>query len=152
MKKIILFGKSGAGKTTLIQALEKRELKYSKTQTVEYYSDFIDTPGEYLQNRVRYNALISMSFDADVIGLVQDATTNETYFPGGFGDMFNKLVIGIVTKSDCDEADIERAKYHLNDAGVSQIFITDSFQNKGISGISDLLEDEDEENEKSENG
>lgn len=141
MKKIILFGKSGAGKTTLIQALEKKEIKYAKTQTIEYYTDFIDTPGEYLQNRTRYNALISISCDADVVGLVQDATDNECYFPGGFGDMFNKIVIGIVTKSKSDEADIERAKYYLNDAGVSKIFITDSYSSKGVDDVLKLLED-----------
>lgn len=143
MKKIILFGKSGAGKTTLIQALEKKEIKYDKTQVVEYYNDFIDTPGEYLQNRTRYNALISISFDADVVGLVQDATDNECYFPGGFGDMFNKVVVGIITKSKSEGADIERAKYYLDDAGVKEIFITDSYSSKGINDILKLLENDD---------
>ena len=48
---IMLIGPSAAGKTTLIQRLQHEELKYDKTQAVEYVGDFIDTPGEYMQQR-----------------------------------------------------------------------------------------------------
>jgi len=71
-KKIILIGKTGSGKTTLIQKLEARELVYRKTQAIEFYLHFIDTPGEYLENRKFYSALIVTSADADLVGLVED--------------------------------------------------------------------------------
>ncbi|MBU4439407.1 MAG: EutP/PduV family microcompartment system protein, partial [Firmicutes bacterium] len=45
-KRVALIGKIGSGKTTLMQRLNEEELKYSKTQMVSYYDDFIDTPGE----------------------------------------------------------------------------------------------------------
>lgn len=45
MKKIILIGRSGAGKTTLTQALKGEEIKYHKTQYVNYFECIIDTPG-----------------------------------------------------------------------------------------------------------
>ena len=44
--KIMLIGASAAGKTTLIQRLIDKEIKYDKTQTIEYIGNFIDTPGE----------------------------------------------------------------------------------------------------------
>ena len=47
--KIMLIGPSAAGKTTLIQRLIDEEIKYDKTQAVEYIGNFIDTPGEYMQ-------------------------------------------------------------------------------------------------------
>ena len=47
MRKIILIGRSGAGKTTLTQALKGEEIKYHKTQYVNYFESSIDTPGEY---------------------------------------------------------------------------------------------------------
>ncbi len=51
MKKTILIGVSGCGKTTLVQRLNDEELKYKKTQMVEHHLNFIDTPGEYLERR-----------------------------------------------------------------------------------------------------
>ena len=42
--KIMLIGPSAAGKTTLIQRLIDEEIKYDKTQAVEYIGNFIDTP------------------------------------------------------------------------------------------------------------
>lgn len=42
--KIMLIGPSAAGKTTLIQRLIDKEIKYDKTQTVEYVGNYIDTP------------------------------------------------------------------------------------------------------------
>ena len=46
--KIMLIGPSAAGKTTLIQRLIDEEIKYDKTQAVEYIGNFIDTglPGQ----------------------------------------------------------------------------------------------------------
>ena len=58
MKNIIFMGKTGSGKTTLCQKLDQLELKYKKTQSVELYNNAIDTPGEYMENRNLYNALI----------------------------------------------------------------------------------------------
>lgn len=49
-KRVILIGKSTAGKTTLCQCINHEELKYHKTQTVQIINkNMIDTPGEYLE-------------------------------------------------------------------------------------------------------
>lgn len=45
MKKLILIGRTGCGKTTLTQALLGKKLVYHKTQAVYYGSVLIDTPG-----------------------------------------------------------------------------------------------------------
>ncbi|MGL5354913.1 MAG: EutP/PduV family microcompartment system protein, partial [Clostridium sp.] len=66
MKKVIFIGKTGCGKTTLCQSLDSEEIKYRKTQSVEIYNSSIDTPGEYLENRFYYKALIVTSADADL--------------------------------------------------------------------------------------
>ena len=57
--KIMLIGPSAAGKTTLIQRLIDEEIKYDKTQAVEYIGNFIDTPGEYMQQRGYWGSLLS---------------------------------------------------------------------------------------------
>ena len=49
--KLMLVGKTGVGKTTLTQRLNKEKLEYKKTQMVDYIGEIIDTPGEYIENR-----------------------------------------------------------------------------------------------------
>ena len=45
-RRIILIGRSAAGKTTLCQRINHEELKYHKTQTVQILNqNMIDTPG-----------------------------------------------------------------------------------------------------------
>ena len=43
MKKIILMGRSEAGKTTLTQALKGEKITYKKTQYINHYDVIIDT-------------------------------------------------------------------------------------------------------------
>lgn len=50
--KIILIGRSMAGKTTLCQYLTNEELRYKKTQTIQVINKtMVDTPGEYFEHR-----------------------------------------------------------------------------------------------------
>ena len=70
-KRIILIGRSGAGKTTLCQYLNHEAIKYYKTQTVQVINQtMIDTPGEYLERTYMRGALMVTSTDADLIVLV----------------------------------------------------------------------------------
>lgn len=137
MKKVIFIGKTGCGKTTLCQRLDSEELKYKKTQSVEIYNSSIDTPGEYLENRFYYKALIVTAADADLIALVYDCTNEESYIPPGFGSMFMKDVIGIITKVDLAENDfaIEKAEEILKEAGVSKIFKVNTLSGEGIEEL-----------------
>lgn len=51
MKKIILMGRVGCGKTTLTQALRGKKIHYHKTQYINHYDVIIDTPGEYAETK-----------------------------------------------------------------------------------------------------
>jgi ethanolamine utilization protein EutP len=130
-------GKTGSGKTTLCQKLDELELKYKKTQSVEIYNNAIDTPGEYMENRSLYNALITTAVDAKVIAIVYDCTQEENYIAPGFASMFCKEVIGIITKiNNADsENDINIAQERLEMAGVNKIFKVDTIDNIGIEEL-----------------
>ena len=118
--KAMFIGAISAGKTTLIQKLCEAELKYDKTQAVEYVHEFIDTPGEYMQVRSFWCSLTVTSYDADIICLVQDSTSEDCWFSGGISTKFAKPVIGIVTKIDRKDADVVLAREYLEHAGCDE--------------------------------
>lgn len=141
MKKLILAGSTGSGKTTLCQRLHGQELTYKKTQAIENFEQAIDTPGECIENRSLYRMLLVTSVDADVIGLVQDCTNEESYFPPSFATAFAKPVIGIVTKIELAESDedIAKAAEYLQAAGASPIFRISSVENLGLDELEAYL-------------
>lgn len=130
MKKIMLVGRTGCGKTTLTQVMHNEKIDYQKTQALSYRENSIDTPGEYIENRFLYKALIITSADSDVIGLLQDCTDEESIFPPSFGSVFAKPVVGIITKigKAKNEDDIKRAEKILIFAGADKIFKIDSLK------------------------
>ncbi|WP_207707285.1 EutP/PduV family microcompartment system protein [Crassaminicella thermophila] len=140
MKKIMLMGRTGSGKTTLAQTINQLSKDYKKTQTMEYYNNILDTPGEYIENVRFYNALITASFDCDVIGLVQDCTDDRCIFPPNFAYVFNKPTIGIITKIDMNDKTIDWVQACLYEAGVDKIFCVSAFDGTGIEEIKKFLD------------
>ncbi len=143
MKDIILIGGTKAGKTTLLRVLkgEKYQEVDIRTQSLEFEEQVIDTPGEYIENRHYYTALISAAQEAKIIALVADATAEQFFFPPTFASIFTRPVIGIVTKIDAEEADIEYAKNILIMAGAKKVFLTSSMTGKGITKLSNFISD-----------
>lgn len=120
--KLMLIGKTGAGKTTITQRLLQKEVVYQKTQMIIFDGDIIDTPGEYIENKAFYKALTVTAADADIIAFVQAADDVDTFFPPNFSTMFlGKEIIGLITKVDLSK-DTAMAKNFLENAGVEEIF------------------------------
>ena len=142
MKDIIFMGKTGSGKTTLCQRINEVEMKYKKTQTIELYDNAIDTPGEFMENRSLYNALITTSVDAKIIAIVYDPTQEENYIAPGFSSIFCKKVIGVVTKiNKADKNKINIAKEALTQAAVSEIFEVDTIDGVGLEQLYRYLDE-----------
>lgn len=136
-KRIILIGRSAAGKTTLCQRINNEELKYRKTQTVQVINQsMIDTPGEYLERRYFRGALMVTATDADIIVLVQDATENGSMFPPAYSSMFAKPAVGVVTKQDlATEQQVAHAKQYLKAAGAGELFVVSSVTGEGVEAL-----------------
>lgn len=141
-RRMMLIGRSAAGKTTLCQRINHEDLRYHKTQTVQIINqNIIDTPGEYLERFSYRGALIVTSTDADIIVLVQDATEQGTMFPPYFNSMFAKPVVGVVTKCDlADQKQIEQAGKHLNAAGAEKLFFVSSVTGQGVDELVEYLQ------------
>lgn len=143
MKKIIFLGQTGCGKTTLCQKLNNQKIKYKKTQAVELLGESIDTPGEYLENRRFYAALIMSAGDAKIIALVSDPTRAYHPIPPAFAGTFSKRVIGIVTKlSLAGEQQIRASVEELKKAKADPIFLVDTIEGTGMEALRTYLERE----------
>lgn len=142
MSRVIFIGKTGCGKTTLCQKLNELEIKYKKTQAIELYDNAIDTPGEYLENRHYYSALIMTAVDAKIIALIADPTAYESFIPPAFAGSFTKEVIGIITKINLvtEPHAIEQVEERLKDAGVTKIFKVDTIDNVGVKELFEYLD------------
>ena len=141
MKRVLLVGRTGSGKTSLSQAIQGLELTYRKTQAVSYSSCIIDTPGEFLENRRYYSALLASSNACDLVALVQDSTLHRSVFPPNFASMFNKKIIGIVSKIEHAEGNIPRAEKFLRWAGAEEIILTSAITRCGIDRLQGYLRD-----------
>ena len=139
MKRIILIGRSEAGKTTLKQVLRGEAITYAKTQSINYYDIIVDTPGEYIQTKHLGGALAVYSYEADVVGLLASATEPFSLFGPCIAATAMRPVIGIVTKCDEENAKVEMAYGWLKEAGCDPIFCVDSVTGRGISDILDYL-------------
>lgn len=133
----MLVGKTGAGKTSFTQAMQGEDLVYMKTQAVNIVNNAIDTPGEFVENRALYRALITSGADAEVIVLVQDCTDDTCMFAPGFATMFGKPTVGLVSKVDIAESEeaIEQAREKLELAGCDRIFYISNKDRRGVDDV-----------------
>ena len=137
MRKLILIGRSGAGKTTLTQALKGLKITYQKTQAINYEDWLIDTPGEYAENAGLGRALALYSYEADVVGLLLAADEPYSLYPPNITCMVNREVIGIVTMRP--GASPERAERWLRISGCKEVFFIDSVSGEGIEKLIEFL-------------
>lgn len=144
----MLFGRVGAGKTTLTQALRGEEIKYYKTQYVNYLDQVIDTPGEYTERRETSGALALYSYEADVVGLVLSANEPYSIFSPCLTSMVNREAIGIVTGIDKPDANVERVSNWLKLAGCKKIFPVSAITGEGVKELVEFLQDEEDKKER----
>lgn len=135
MKKLILMGRSESGKTTLTQVLRGEDISYDKTQYIKFENCLIDTPGEYAQTNHLGRALALYSYEADMVGLLISATEPYSLFPPCITCMVNREVIGIVTKSEEEGANPDRAENWLRISGCKKVFRIDSVTGYGVNEL-----------------
>lgn len=139
MKKMMFVGETGAGKSSLIRALSGEGIASRRPMSVEYFGPFINTPGEFLENRRFYSALITAATDCDILVMVQDATRSASLFPPRFASMFNRTVVGVVSKTDAEGANVERAGRFLRNAGVKRILSLSTRSGEGLEALREML-------------
>ncbi len=140
----MLIGRVAAGKTTLTQALRGEEIKYYKTQYVNYLDTIIDTPGEYTERRETSGALALYAYEADIVGLVLSANEPYSVFSPCLTSMVNREVIGIVSGIDKPDANVERVTRWLKLAGCKKVFPLSAVTGEGVAELAAYLEDDED--------
>ena len=143
MQRMMFIGPSQCGKTSLTQCLRGEDIQYQKTQAIVWSPATIDTPGEYLENRSLYSALLVSACEADIIALVLNADAPWSPFSPGFTTSMNRPVIGIVTKADLANMEqISLVKCWLREAGARKVLVTSAVNNIGVAELFALLQTE----------
>ncbi|MBQ3817086.1 MAG: ethanolamine utilization protein EutP [Clostridia bacterium] len=139
MKRLLLIGRVAAGKTTLMQALKGEQLKFCKTQCINYTDTIIDTPGEYTEEAKLSAALALYAYEADIVGLVISADEPFCVFPPNCTCLVNREVVGIVTGLDKPSINPELTARWLRLCGCKKIFYVSSYTGEGLSEIIEYL-------------
>lgn len=139
MRKLFLYGRSEAGKTSLTQALKGEKIHYQKTQYTKTWDITIDTPGEYIETKGISFALCSFSFDSDVIGVLCAADEPFNVFCPGEVGFTTRPMIGIITKIDVPGANIPMVSQWLKEAGCERIFKVSNVTGEGIDELREYL-------------
>ena len=145
MKRFLVIGKTGCGKTSLLQRIFGRDLIYQKTQTVESFENAVDTPGEYLERKGLYHALIVTATDCDEILLLQAVDDENSSFPPGLDACFHMPVTGVITKADLaygNERALNTARQILLDAGALNIFVVSAKTSAGLEALRSVVLEE----------
>ncbi len=137
LKRLLLIGRSGCGKTTLTQALRGEKIHYQKTQGMVLNDFLIDSPGEYAENHDLGAALALYSYEADVVALLIAANDDYSLFPPCITCLVNREVVGVVTK--IDRASPERAERWLRLSGCKKVFYVNSKTGEGVLDIIEHL-------------
>ena len=136
MKKILLVGSVSCGKTTLCQRLNGLVQDYKKTQAIEVVGKTIDTPGEYLERRSLFSALMVTSAEADEVLFLLDPTQDRYLYSPGLAAAFPVPVAGVVTKIDlATPRQLAYGLELLELAGAKPIFSVSSVTGEGMEAL-----------------
>jgi ethanolamine utilization protein EutP len=140
MKRVMLIGSTGAGKTTLKIVLANSQSPVMKTQAIVFDGPVIDTPGEYMDNPRLYRALLSTAAGVETIIFVQDAARDESAFPPGFARAFPGMTIGVVTKIDLAGSEAEKAERFLEGLALKgPVFKVSSVTGEGMDELKTFI-------------
>ena len=139
--RVMIIGGVQAGKTTLMNTLLGKESSATKTQALVYEDWIVDTPGEYIENPMYYRNIMATSLEVTHVIYLQDATSSRSVFPPQFSLGIPKIQIGVITKIDAPDADVERATGLLKNVMTQgPIVKTSSWKKLGVEWIAPLIQ------------
>ena len=138
-RRIMVIGRSGAGKTTLMTAMGYRSGPVTKTEAVCFTPECIDTPGEFLESPIFKNTFMSLSAKAEVVLLLMDPLKHSS-FPPQIAAVLRAHAIGVVTKADiAGPESLDLARRMLIQAGAREVFMVSAVTGEGVDALRDCI-------------
>ena len=139
MKRVMIVGPTGSGKTSLLKALGIWEKDVRKTEAVSFGDQAVDTHGEFFDIPRFYHALIMTSVKAGVVLLVADPLKRSRH-SSRFAHALRAPVIGVITKLDAASPDdVEFARNSLKNSGVTEIHTVSSLRGDGVDALAERI-------------
>lgn len=138
----VLVGEVGCGKTALMNALLQDNGELCKTQAVVFHDhNVIDTPGEFVGRPSYYGALLATVVEVATIIYLQAANSTIFSLPAGLLQVYpDKRVIGVISKVDLPDADLNKARRTLHENAIPEpYFATSVATNSGIEELRSYL-------------
>ena len=132
-------GRSEAGKTSLVQAMNGEDLHYHKTQYTNTDEWVIDSPGEYSETKRCGMGLACFSFEADVLALLMAADEPFPIFEFDCQCFTNRPLIGIITKIHSPFANIPMVRQWMENSGCDPVFEVDNSTGEGLDELKAYL-------------
>lgn len=130
--RVMVIGRSRAGKSTLLKALGLLHGEVRKTQAASFGENCIDTPGEFLEQPFFRKVLNSLSCKADLVLMVA-APFQPNAFPPRMAQSLGRPALGVVTQIDVGSSEeIERVKRMLFIAGASEVLEVSALTGEGV--------------------
>ena len=143
-KPLMMIGPVGAGKSTLIKALELGGSKapsasVKKTEAITYYDLAIDTPGEMITIPHFFNALILNSIRARLVVFLMDAS-RPSQLPSRLALAMKAPSVGVINKIDvAAEGGLRKARAALTTAWVKDIFEISAVTGQGLDEFKEWI-------------
>ncbi|MEG2896745.1 MAG: EutP/PduV family microcompartment system protein, partial [Eubacterium sp.] len=102
---------------------------------------FIDTPGEFIELPFFCRQAINVSCDAGLLILLNSCVDSQNSVPPNFIHTFNIPTIGVITKIDRPDGNINRSRKFLNFAGLNskKIYEISSYTGEGIEKLETII-------------
>lgn len=138
--RVMVIGSVDAGKSTLLNLLSENKVRTSKTESVDFCGEYVDTPGEFLDIPMHYSALISTSCKASLVLLMIDPT-RICSIPPSFANVLSSPVVGVISKIDmADSEQKSKAEKSLKRSGVTEVCEISSVTGEGIDKLREIIE------------
>ncbi|MGL4613325.1 MAG: EutP/PduV family microcompartment system protein [Shewanella sp.] len=142
LDSVVFVGEVDSGKSALINQLLEYDTNTGKTQAPIFYpGKVIDTPGEFMESRAMYGALLTTISNVKTIVLLHPANAQYFASPRGLLTVYsNKNIVGVISKVDAPGADIDKSIALLRQNGIPEpYFMTSIFDPSSIKQLSHYL-------------
>ena len=142
LDSVVFVGEVDAGKSALVDQLISQDANTGKTQAPIFYpGKVIDTPGEFMVNRALNGALLTTICNVKTIVFLHPANAQHFSSSSGLLKVYpNKNIVGVISKIDAPDADVDRSIKLLRQNGIPEpYFNTSIFDPKSIEQLSHYL-------------